>query len=285
VSLFSQRKGHKPASKALQLDAVDHDLRNNLWSALHDVYFSHWNDADYGYGGGLLSQQGQQIRSLVEAIWCEYFKQPSDTVPHWSDTISRIRKYHFECEWYEVYDLLEFVIKHGPESSRELFRKLCNWRMQQENSGYRIVDIEVVEITSPAEIGEIESAIASKIHGVQEHLSTALALLSDRKKPDYRNCAKESISAVEGVCKLFGGGKTLGDALKILKQKVDIHPAFERALSALYGYASDQGGIRHALLEKSTVSFTDAKFMLVSCSAFTNYLIGKASEANIPLGK
>jgi hypothetical protein len=284
MALFSQRKRYKPASKALQLDAVDDDLRNSLWSALHAMYFGHWNDTNYRYGG-LLSQQGQEVRSLIETTWCEYFKQPSDTVPRWADAIAQIRKYHFQYEWYEVYDLLEFVIKHGPKSSRDFSRKLCNARMQQENSGYRIVDTEVVEITSSTEIGEIESAIASKIHGVQEHLSTALALLSDRKKPDYRNCAKESISAVEGVCKLFSGGKTLGDALKILKQKIDIHPAFERALNALYGYASDEGGIRHALLEKSTISFTDAKFMLVTCSAFTNYLIGKASEANIPPGR
>ena len=128
--------------------------------------------------------------------------------------------------------------------------------MEQENSGYRLVDTEVTEITSASEIGEIESAIQSKIHGVQEHLSTALALLSDRKKPDYRNSAKESISLVEGVCRLFAGGTTLTDALKMLKQKIDIHPAFERALAALYGYTSDEGGIRHALLEKSSISFT-----------------------------
>jgi hypothetical protein len=284
VALFSQRKGHKPASNALQSDVVDKDLRNSLWSALHDAYFSHWNDIDH-YGGGFLSRQGQEIRVLLETIWREYFKYPSDTVPDWSDIADRIRRHHFECKWYEVYDLLEFVIKHAPERSRGGFRQLCNARMQQENSAYRMVDLEVVEITSTAEIDEIESAIASPLEGVREHLSTALALLSERKRPDYRNCAKEAILAVEGACRLFGGGNTLGDALKVLKKKVEIHRALERSLSALYGYASDEGGIRHALLKKSTISFADAKFMLVTCSAFTNYLIGKASEANIPLSK
>lgn len=284
MALFSERKGLKAASKALQLEAIGDDLRNSLWSALHDVYFAQWNHTD-SYSGGFLSHQGEQIRRLLETIWCEHFKQPSDTVPHWPEIIASVRAYHFKCEWYEVYDLIEFVIKHAPEAPRDLFRQLCNARMQQENSGYRLVDTDVVEITSPAEISEIEAAISSKIHGVQEHLSTALDLLSNRKKPDYRNAAKESISAVEGVCKLIGGGRTLGDALKTLKQKVDIHPAFERALNALYGYASDEGGIRHALLEKSSISFADAKFMLVTCSAFTNYLIGKASEANITLTK
>ena len=44
----------------------------------------------------------------------------------------------------------------------------------------------------------------------------------------------------------------------------------------LYGYASDKGGIRHAEgLFESDVTFEEAKFMLVSCSAFINYLIAE----------
>jgi hypothetical protein len=82
---------------------------------------------------------------------------------------------------------------------------------------------------------------------------------------------------------MFAGGTTLSAALKELKKKVAIHPALERSLNALYGYTSDEGGIRHSLLEASAVTFSDAKFMLVTCSAFANYLIGKASEANLKL--
>jgi len=48
------------------------------------------------------------------------------------------------------------------------------------------------------------------------------------------------------------------------------------AFSALYGYTSDEGGIRHALIEKnSQVQIEDARFMLIACSAFVNYLISK----------
>jgi hypothetical protein len=284
MASFSQRKGYKAAAKALQLEEVDRELRASLWSVLHDVYFAHWNATDM-YSGGLLSHQGQQIRNLLGFIWCEFFKYPSDTIPQWPQIVATIRKYHFECEWHEVYDLIEFVVKAAPENSRDTFSQLCNFRLQQENSGYRLVGSEVTQITSDSEINEIQTAIESKIPGVQDHLSRALQLLSDRKKPDYRNSAKESISAVEGVCRLFAGGNTLSDALKALKAKIDIHPAFERALTALYGYTSDEGGIRHALLEKSSISFADAKFMLVTCSAFSNYLIGKAAECGLKLKK
>jgi len=65
----------------------------------------------------------------------------------------------------------------------------------------------------------------------------------------------------------------LGDALKNLeKLGVKLHPALQIAFDKLYGYTSNEGGIRHCLLEQSTIYFEDAKFMLVSCSAFVNLL-------------
>jgi hypothetical protein len=43
----------------------------------------------------------------------------------------------------------------------------------------------------------------------------------------------------------------------------------------MYGYTSDAEGIRHALLEEPTLEQADAIFMLVTCSAFVNYLRAK----------
>ena len=110
-------------------------------------------------------------------------------------------------------------------------------------------------------------------------------LLADRKSPDYRNSVKESISAVEAISNLIANEKkaTLGQALKAIESKVSLHPALKKAFSSLYGYTSDAEGIRHALLSETNLSFEDAKFMLVSCSAFINYLISKASKAGIKL--
>ena len=55
-----------------------------------------------------------------------------------------------------------------------------------------------------------------------------------------------------------------------------IHPAMENAFTSLYGYTSDEGGIRHAEgLFESNVTFEEAKYMLVSCCAFVNYLIAE----------
>ena len=65
---------------------------------------------------------------------------------------------------------------------------------------------------------------------------------------------------------------TLGDALTMLEKNGHLHPALKKGFSAIYGYTNDEGGIRHAMLDEPNITVTDAKFFLVSCSTFINYL-------------
>jgi hypothetical protein len=102
-------------------------------------------------------------------------------------------------------------------------------------------------------------------------------MLSDRQGADFRNSIKESISAVEAASRL-GTGQTkasLGDALKHVP---NLHPALKNGFSAIYGYTSDQSGIRHSLLDEPDIDYADAKFMLVACAAFTSFLHTKAAK-------
>ncbi len=48
----------------------------------------------------------------------------------------------------------------------------------------------------------------------------------------------------------------------------------------LYGYTSDADGIRHALMDLPTLTFDDAKFFLVVCSAFVNFAQAKVATAS-----
>jgi hypothetical protein len=91
---------------------------------------------------------------------------------------------------------------------------------------------------------------------------------------------------VEAACQAIAGKPqaSLGDCLKEIKKSKDLHAAFEGALGKLYGYTSDAGGIRHALNDEGVkVSHADAQFMLVSCSAFINYLWSVAAETGITI--
>jgi hypothetical protein len=50
-------------------------------------------------------------------------------------------------------------------------------------------------------------------------------------------------------------------------------------LVTLFGYVTDEGGVRHALIEEAAgVTGDDARFMLVTCSAFANYLVTLSAD-------
>jgi len=121
------------------------------------------------------------------------------------------------------------------------------------------------------------------LDGVRQQLEQALKLFGRRPVPDYANAIKEAVSAVEGTVKLINGsrGGGLHDALEAVAAKIDLHPALKAGMQKLYGYASDEAGIRHARLEAGTVDEAEARLMVVTCSALVNFLIVKAEAAGL----
>ena len=282
---FSQRIGLTPVGKLAQRESIDEELRASLWSLLTLFYWDRTQDA---YGHALTSgdeTHTSTISELIIKLWLHYFKRPTDEIEsYWGNCLTKLRAYYFGFQWFEVYDFVEFVAEHGPDAARSDFIDLCNQFLERENSAYRFVKGHLVEITSKAEIDAVESAIesAQPYAGVSHHLASALTLLSDRKSPDYRNSIKESISAVESLAKHISKNHsaTLGAVLKELERAKTLHPALTNAFSSLYGYSSDAQGIRHALIDEPTLSKSDARFMLVCCSAFVNYVIDAIGGAN-----
>lgn len=161
--------------------------------------------------------------------------------------------------------------------------------MEKELSGYRIINNIITPITDENEISAIDCALDGSLHlnAIHHQLSESLRMLSDRQNPHYRGSIKESISAVESMCCLISAKSnlTLPEALRTIEKRgiIQIHPALRKAFIKLYGWTSDDQGIRHALMEESTLTFGDAKYMLVSCSAFINYLLSKVADTEIEL--
>lgn len=270
---FSQRIGKKPVREILQVDSIDAELYNRLWNLILNTLFEK-----------LKNQTHEDAQAVCNHIWTEFFNELEDETPeYFSIMYSKNFKSHFKDKffgdmyWYEIYDLLEFISDLDSKALHTGFMDKCNSVLKRELSGYRLIDNKVVKTTSEEEISAIETAIndSSALNSVNTHLRTALELLSNRENPDYRNSIKESISAVEAICGIIveNDNTTLGEAIKVIEKNYKLHKALKSAFSSLYGYTSDSGGIRHSLLEDDVeVTFEDAKFMLVSCSAFINYL-------------
>jgi hypothetical protein len=276
---FSERYGYKKIREIIQIESIDEPLRNALWSLLKIYVWDNVQISSGIYPGHYLSSIGnEKIRILCERLWFSYFKKPLDRLDNdWDEVYKQIRQYFFECNWYDIYDFIEFVAKNYEQYGfKDKFMRNCNSVLEKEMSAYRFVGDMISRITEHQEIEEVELALEKARGPVQTHLHRALELLSSRESPDYRNSIKESISSVESLVNILLGEKgTLGQLIKKLEDEINLHPALRSAFSSLYGYTSDADGIRHALLEAEKLEFEDAKFFLVICSAFINFVQGK----------
>lgn len=281
---FSEKYGYR-VRNSLQVECMDTELRNTLWNFLCKLPIE-----SKGLFGTTIDDYPPSIKFFYINLWKDFWKRPLDEFHRnlsKPDPYEELRKYFFKCEWYEVYDLLQYFAKNFPLGNSESFVKTANQVLKSEKAGYRFVSFEITPIYSETEIKSIEETLEKSPDPVQIHLNEALKLLSDKKSPNYRNSIKESISAVESICKLITNNpkSTLGKCLTKIEKNVELHPALKEAFRKLYGYTNDSNGIRHALLKESNLDLEDAVFMLVSCSNFINYLLTKAEKAGIDVNK
>ncbi|AFY62050.1 AbiJ-NTD4 domain-containing protein [Synechococcus sp. PCC 6312] len=281
--LFSHRNGLKEYKKTIQIKSVDKELRNSLWTLLITHYYLDL----VNYRQLLSNQQKNHLTILFLQLWTSHFKEPLDEMPaldkHSNNSFYHyLRSYFFNCNYGDLYDLLEFIVKNSHPDFNEDFIKETNKALERENSAYRFIGNEVVEITCNEEINEIDDALSTPFSSVKTHLQTALQLLSDKKRPDYRNSIKESISAVESLVRIVckDDNMILSDGLKPIQAKLEIHPALIKGLGAIYAYTSDESGVRHSIKDRDVPEYAEAKLMLVICSSFVNYLTQKNEFMN-----
>ena len=268
---FSERNGIVKPSNVLIVNQITQEMR----IAINNCYMKIIVPANFG-----------RTNILIQREVCARFLNKSTYNFQngvFEDVISPFLYEDFH-EWNEYFDLIEFIIETynslGGGKYLNLFISEVNKDFERLNYGYRIINNLVTPITSKEEVDSIEEAIDSSKDNIKEHLNSALKHLADKEKPDYRNSIKESISAVGALCREMTGENDLGKALFVLEKKQGkLHPQLKAAFDNLYKYVNEkQSGIRHELMDENGTfvpTYHEAKFMLVTCSAFTNYLNGK----------
>ena len=282
---FSERYGYVKPDEALKKGFLDKEGATALcncydylykWLNIYDLNRRNYDDESY--------------TNMEEKIWCFFMNQRRDDFYHYNSHEEVATEYLLSDshEWYTKFDLIEFsiqILREMSNKDKELkiiignFVKMISSTFKRLNYAYRIVDDVIVEITDDVEIECLEESLKVS-SSTKTHLSGALKNLSTRPNPDYRNSIKESISAVEALCREITGETTLGKALKALEKNGVIIPKFlNSAIENLYVYTNDaKTGIRHALMDdKDAPQYDEAKFMLVACSALINYIQGKRS--------
>lgn len=283
---FSDDMGFNPCNTQPQTAEFDHRTRTFISNSLYDflqIVFEHEVETrNLRYG---LSDQNLSTvfcKDLIQNVFADSNHLPIGYRYNWENLYPSIEKVIMEAPYNEVLDLLWYIcywLSVATNKCFNIFQKRFNDLFEREYVGYRFITGKIVPITDKIEMQEIEKAVQTPFEGARAQLQKALGFLSDREHPDYKNCVKESISAVESVCKVLANDPKaeLGKALKsLIANGLNIHGSLKSAILALYGYASDEGGIRHAEREtESTVTFEEAKFMMVTCSAIVNYLVAE----------
>lgn len=282
---FSQRINKKPFKKEIQIETMDDDLRNGLWNIIKMSIIDNLKKTNY---------RGEtEFNSFSKMLWHEFYKKSIDSIPYdYHDTEIEIRNNFFKYNWFEVYDFVEYIIQVYPDDhTLGNFKVNLNGILEKESSGYRIINNIVAPISNQIEFDEVNETLSktqylTALNGANIHLSNSIELISNKKNPNYRNSVKESISAVESTCRLITGENTLGSALnKLQKKGININKQLKAGFEKIYAYTNNkESGIRHAIVtEPVEPDFTDAKYMLIACSSFINFLIAKAEKFGVKI--
>lgn len=279
---FSDRIGVTKPNTVPQVEGMTEELRASLWNVLDG-----WLDADE-------PREGTFEIAIIKRVALRFQRVPVDTVPLQYRWTARawLREIFFALEWHGAYNLWEFLLEELKAEPRlyspvghDRLARLLNECLEREFSGYRVMQLQFVPLTSEADKEAVETVLkttlAEELQGARTHLEEALRLLSRKPRPDNRNAIKEAISAVESTAKVLSGVTSGGlkDALAALRKRgLSLHGSLQAGLLNIYGYTSDKDGIRHALLEGTEPDAAEALFMVVACSAFVSLLIAKTSR-------
>ena len=275
---FSQAQGYENVPGPLKLEELPPEARVQIWN----LFFAHIRR--FKTTGGLEPLDGGP---WIKGPWQDILRAKHCDLDHaaldeWDPTFSRVRRsLREEIEkrpFNKVFDLIQFILRH-PSCPREFIigmqRTFAACRLAYTIDTRR--PLTILPAATPQEGMAIVEAVKTldlaRLDGSAKHLRNASACIN---RGDWTGGVRDSIHAVESVARQVdpGAAKKLGPALKTLERHRVLHPALREALSKLYGYTSDEQGIRHALLDRTDapVGRDEAVFMLGACASFASYL-------------
>ena len=288
---FSQRHGHEPLPEPMRLEELSDHLRREIWNATFRFLTMDrsGNDPSMGMLGAV---PDHQTPIIIRNVLGEFLKLPHDEIDanvrfherhaNYRETKERILRGAFNrvLDFIEIVANLPFEVK-----GTRRFIDTIQHQFEQHAAAYWLdasrrpykffprASKDQGEATQQA-IGTLNEA---GMGGAVTHLRDASEHI---RLKQYADSIADSIHAVESVACVIAqqANATLGQALDSLeKAKLLKHPALKKAFKNLYGYTSDEQGIRHALLDKNSpdVGLDEAVFMFGACASFAAYLVKK----------
>ncbi len=273
---FSVAQGLEPLPRQLQLGEVPYQARMSFWNAFYVA------DREERPHYGKITEAWHQILMDVHS---GFFYEGLDEFDADDEEIYNTYKpYFLDADFNKVFDLITFIIRHSQCSNRFSAGVMLTFMEHRLAYVFDFKSRTIYPAATPEEGQAIIEAVQQLndygLDGARQHLIRSSDFIN---QGEWAQSVRESISAVESVARRIAPGtNTLGAALSNLRnQGLLEHPALYQGLERLYGYTSDEQGVRHSLLDQgqSKVGQDEAVFMLGACASFASYLWRKGLGA------
>lgn len=277
---FEQAEGMEPIPQQMKPKEISPQLRSTMWAALYPTI----NSIDVGV---------MSVRTEVDEPWRSIMKNhhvhrrhlPVDEYnPRFNSVVPLLKSIIFEGDYIEFFGFLEWLLRL--RGCPPQWTNIINRVLEHTRAAYRVVDQDTIApYSSEAEATALSSAMtdirSAGFVGALQHLRAATGFATNGQ---WADSVRESVHAVEASARmLVPGTNELGPALTALEKSEVIHAALKRGFGAIYGFTSNEQGIRHPLVDdpKARVGEDEALFMLGACAAFISYLVKKGRAAGL----
>lgn len=282
---FSKRHGYEPLPEIMRLEHLSKTARIAVYNIIVDLMSDsgHWIDFEN-------LPAPRMCRRAIASCFDKNIREVG-VLKH--QLLDELQSILYKLPFNKVLDLLEYMANYrdgrsGVSGSQALNVRLLRFP-QDINDSFDEHGVAYVFDTSnrPYHIRPrtsmeqgiaIQNAVVTlkhhKLSPPVKHLRNAASHLDSG---EYADAISDSICAIESVLRFFDpkNSRNVKDAINSLRgQGMLKHPALAQAIKLLYGYTSDEEGVRHALVfePKANVDINDAMFMFGACASLAAYL-------------
>lgn len=281
---FSQAEGIDPLPQPTAIGELSVSARTRFWNI---TYESLSRSAQHFFNSADRELLDPWATLLYDYHTLHMVKPADEFTTEYGKWSQEIKSFFLNGNYNHVFDFLQFILRHRsvPRGFRHAVARvlrncMCAYTVVNNGSSTTIVPIAI-----PEQRESIQKAFnvlqSGPFEGAQLHLRKSAEHINNA---NLAGSVRESIHAVESVARRLDGAaaSSLKPALDSLSRRVALHGAFKKGIENLYGYTSDEDGIRHALLEdQANVDTVDAVFLFGACASFAAYLVNKARIAGL----
>ena len=262
----------------MRLEKISDDLRREIWNAVRTLLFKYRWHSGFAYS---FRANGQRF---IERVLGRFQKRSEDDVSTvYQEVMDICKNVVTTHKFNRVLDFLEFMIDEQKDLAE--FADTIEGLFERHGAAYRLdtsgLHCQFIPCSSKEQGDAVQQAFETlregDMRGATTHLRDAAGHITAGQ---FADSISDSIHAVESAARVLSpkDSKTLNPALDSLERAgVLKHRALKGAFEKLYGYTSDEQGIRHALLDQNTadVGLEEALFMFGACASFAAYLTEK----------